>query len=105
MPAGEAHWELLLRARAVECQAYVVAAAQAGRHNDKRESFGHSLVVDPWGTIIARLDDPQATGIALADIDLPKLEAVRAKMPIASHREKGLCAYRPELVRGAAPQQ
>ena len=46
---GEAHWEVLLRARAIECQCYVIAAAQAGRHNDKRESYGHSLVIDPWG--------------------------------------------------------
>lgn len=59
---GAAHWELLLRARAVECQAYVIAAAQAGRHNEKRESYGHSLIVDPWGTVVGRLDDPLATG-------------------------------------------
>jgi len=60
--AGAAHWELLLRARAVECQAYVIAAAQAGKHNEKRESYGHSLIVDPWGVVVGRLDDPQATG-------------------------------------------
>ena len=47
--SGEAHWEILLRARAVECQSYVIAAAQAGRHNEKRESYGHSLIIDPWG--------------------------------------------------------
>jgi predicted amidohydrolase len=87
--AGAAHWEVLLRARAIETQCYVIAAAQAGQHNDKRESYGHSLIIDPWGAVIAKLDDPQATGIAVAEIDLSKLEAIRAKMPIAEHRAKG----------------
>jgi predicted amidohydrolase len=87
--AGEAHWELLLRARAVETQCYVVAAAQAGRHNAKRESYGHSLVIDPWGRIIARLADPLATGIATAEIDLQYLGSVRQRMPIQVHREQG----------------
>jgi predicted amidohydrolase len=54
--------EILLRARAIECQAYVVAAAQAGKHNEKRESYGHALIVDPWGEVVARLEDPLATG-------------------------------------------
>lgn len=86
---GAAHWELLLRARAVECQAYVIAAAQAGKHNEKRESYGHSLIVDPWGVVVGRLDDPQATGIAVAELDFDALEAVRQKMPIEQHRLKG----------------
>lgn len=60
--AGAAHWEVLLRARAIECQAYVIAAAQAGRHNDKRESYGHALIISPWGEVVGALDDPQATG-------------------------------------------
>eukprot|EP00878_Enallax_costatus_P020752 GHUV01021944.1.p1 GENE.GHUV01021944.1~~GHUV01021944.1.p1 ORF type:complete len:139 (+),score=34.46 GHUV01021944.1:322-738(+) len=93
--AGAAHWEILLRARAVECQCYVIAAAQAGVHNSKRESYGHSLIIDPWGTVIARLEDPQQTGIAVADIDLDKLDAVRQKMPIQQHRAKGR-----ELLKG-----
>jgi predicted amidohydrolase len=59
---GAAHWEVLLRARAIECQAYVIAAAQAGVHNEKRASYGHSIIVDPWGVVVARLDDPHATG-------------------------------------------
>jgi predicted amidohydrolase len=143
--AGAAHWELLLRARAVECQAYVIAAAQAGKHNEKRESYGHSLLVDPWGTVVGRLDDPLSTGvwwvikhtwvvccvpydlvavsfpghscvstaayeqqqmsaatpcrqtllvlcctgIAVVDLDFQALEAVRHKMPISQHRERG----------------
>lgn len=59
---GAAHWEILLRARAIECQSYVIAAAQAGVHNERRESYGHALIVDPWGEVIGRLEDPVATG-------------------------------------------
>ncbi|EFJ42479.1 hypothetical protein VOLCADRAFT_66991 [Volvox carteri f. nagariensis] len=90
---GAAHWEVLLRARAIECQSYVVAAAQAGRHNARRESYGHALVVDPWGTVVARLSDPRVTGIAVADVDLGHLGRVREKMPCQLHREKGRTAY------------
>ena len=86
---GEAHWELLLRARAVETQCYVIAAAQAGRHNEKRESYGHSLIIDPWGRVIGTLDDPLATGIAVAEIDMQQLAGVRERMPIRAHREQG----------------
>lgn len=57
VPTGKAHWEVLLRARAIEAQCYVVAAAQAGRHNEKRESYGHSLIVDPWGKVLADAGD------------------------------------------------
>lgn len=87
--AGKAHWELLLRARAVECQCYVIAAAQAGKHNEKRESYGHSIIIDPWGEVIGKLEDPIATGIATADIDLAYLETVRTRMPISNHRQLG----------------
>ncbi|KAI8464753.1 MAG: carbon-nitrogen hydrolase [Monoraphidium minutum] len=91
---GAAHWEVLLRARAIECQAYVIAAAQAGRHNDKRESYGHSLVIDPWGDVVARFEpDPLATGIITADIDLGLLRRVREKMPIQEHRLTGRRHY------------
>jgi len=92
-PTGEAHWEVLLRARAIECQTYVIAAAQAGRHNEKRESYGHALIIDPWGRVVARLADPSATGIAVAEIDLNQIAAIRTKMPIREHREKGHKAY------------
>lgn len=84
---GQAHWELLLRARAIETQCYVIAAAQAGKHNDKRESYGDSLIIDPWGTIIGRLPDRLSTGIAVADIDFSLIDSVRAKMPISQHRK------------------
>jgi predicted amidohydrolase len=66
--AGKAHWEVLLRARAIECQCFVIAAAQAGVHNEKRESYGHALIIDPWGEVIGRLEDPQETGECLSQL-------------------------------------
>ncbi|GAA0161799.1 hypothetical protein Leryth_008653 [Lithospermum erythrorhizon] len=84
---GQAHWEILLRARAIETQCYVIAAAQAGKHNDKRESYGDTLIIDPWGTIVGRLPDRLSTGIAVADIDFSLIDSVRAKMPISMHRK------------------
>lgn len=84
---GQAHWETLLRARAVETQCYVVAAAQAGKHNQKRESYGDSMIIDPWGQIVGRLPDRLCTGIAVADIDFSLIESVRTKMPIAEQRQ------------------
>ena len=90
VPTGKAHWEVLLKARAIETQTYVIAAAQAGEHNKKRHSFGHSLIVDPWGEVIARLEDgDRGVGIAVADIDLDKVSDVRQRMPVAQHRELG----------------
>ncbi|KAL6774295.1 hypothetical protein ACKKBG_A24455 [Auxenochlorella protothecoides x Auxenochlorella symbiontica] len=89
VPTGKAHWEILLRARAIETQSYVIAAAQAGQHNEKRVSYGHSLVVDPWGTVCGRLQDGTATGIALADIDLSAADDIKARMPVGLHRRKG----------------
>ncbi len=77
---GEAHWHVLLRARAIENGAYVVAAAQGGVHEDGRETFGHSLIVDPWGRVVAEVDD-DAPGIALAEIDVAEVAAARAKIP------------------------
>ncbi|XP_020085651.1 nitrilase-like protein 2 [Ananas comosus] len=88
---GEAHWEILLCARAIETQCYVVAAAQAGKHNEKRETYGDSLIIDPWGTIVARLPDRLSTGFAVADIDLSKIDAVRTRMPISMHRRFDIC--------------
>ncbi|KAG4395570.1 hypothetical protein GLYMA_20G243067v4 [Glycine max] len=84
---GEAHWEILLRARVIETQCYVIAAAQAGKHNDKRESYGNTLIIDPWGTIVGRLPDRLSTGIVVADIDLSFVDSVREKMPIAKQRK------------------
>ncbi|XP_044462727.1 deaminated glutathione amidase, chloroplastic/cytosolic [Mangifera indica] len=84
---GEAHWEILLRARAIETQCYVIAASQAGKHNDNRESYGDSLIIDPWGKVVGRLPDRLSTGIAIADIDFSLIDSVRSKMPIAKHRK------------------
>lgn len=81
---GKAHWETLLRARAIESQCYVAAAAQFGRHNARRESHGHAMIVDPWGTVVARCSD--GTGIAVADIDLNYLDDVRMRIPVMNHR-------------------
>ena len=77
---GKAHWEILLRARAIETQSYVVAAAQCGRHNAKRKSYGHAMIVDPWGNIIAQCSE--GTGIACAEIDLDYLNQVRKRIPV-----------------------
>lgn len=63
-----------------------MAAAQAGKHNEKRETYGHSLIIDPWGTIVAQLPDRLSTGIAVTDIDASRIDAVRTKMPISEHK-------------------
>jgi predicted amidohydrolase len=84
VPTGQAHWHVLLRARAIESQAFLVAAAQGGQHEDGRETFGHSLVVDPWGVIL--LDQGDNNGVAFADIDLGRIAEVRAQVPALSHR-------------------
>jgi deaminated glutathione amidase len=81
---GAAHWEVLLRARAVENGCFVVAPDQVGEHLPGRECFGHSLIVDPWGTVLARLDD--GVGICVADLDLRRLNEVRAQIPSLDHR-------------------
>jgi len=81
---GAAHWEVLIRARAIENQCYVLAANHGGVHNAKRETFGHSMIVDPWGRVLAQVD--KGEGFAVAEIDLVGLHALRAKMPVQSHR-------------------
>ncbi|XP_044127961.1 deaminated glutathione amidase [Bufo gargarizans] len=85
---GLAHWEVLLRARAIENQCYVVAAAQTGAHNQRRTSFGHAMVVDPWGAVIAQCTE--GTGTCYAEIDLLYLQQVRREMPVRSHRRPDL---------------
>ncbi|HEX8414720.1 MAG TPA: carbon-nitrogen hydrolase family protein [Sphingomicrobium sp.] len=83
-PTGQAHWEVLLRARAIEAGAYVIAAAQTGDHADGRSTYGHSLVIDPWGGIV--LDMGEAPGIGFADVDLANVSDVRARIPALQHR-------------------
>jgi predicted amidohydrolase len=77
---GEAHWHVLQRARAIENGAFVIAAAQGGRHEDGRETYGHSLIVDPWGRIVAEADHDEP-GVVMAEIDLAHSEATRGKIP------------------------
>ncbi|XP_078276530.1 deaminated glutathione amidase isoform X2 [Rhinoraja longicauda] len=85
---GTAHWEPLLRSRAIETQCYVVAAAQTGRHNAQRWSFGHAMVVDPWGCVVAQCR--QGPGLCCAEIDLDYLRQVRRQMPLPQHRRQDL---------------
>ena len=81
---GRAHWELLLRARAVENQCYVVVAAQGGEHESGRRTFGHSMIVDPWGEVLAVL--PEGEGVVVADLDGARLQSVRTRLPALKHR-------------------
>ena len=80
VPTGEAHWEVLLRARAIETGAWVIAAAQAGRHQNGRSTWGHSMIGDPWGKVVAELDG-DGPGIAIADVDLKAVGEARGKVP------------------------
>lgn len=85
MPStGAAHWHVLLRARAIEAQVYVGAAAQVGVHNGIRSSYGHALIVDPWGTVLA--DAEQQSGVVVADLDPRMIADVRTRIPVLQHR-------------------
>ena len=84
VPTGSAHWHLLTRARAVENFSYVMGACQGGTHESGRQTYGHSLIVDPWGTIIAEQQENQP-GVITADIDLDFLRKIRASIPIEKH--------------------
>ncbi|MDC8770349.1 carbon-nitrogen hydrolase family protein [Roseateles albus] len=81
---GQAHWELLLRARAVENQAYVIAPAQGGLHQNGRRTWGHTMIIDPWGEVLACL--PEGEGVVLAELDMARLAAVRRQLPALQHR-------------------
>ncbi|MBY0304419.1 MAG: carbon-nitrogen hydrolase family protein [Sphingomonas sp.] len=83
-PTGEAHWHILLRARAIEAGAFVIAAAQTGVHADGRATYGHSLVIDPWGEVL--LDMGDAAGLGFAEIDPHRVDDVRARVPVIAHR-------------------
>lgn len=80
VPTGEAHWEVLLRARAIETGSWVIAAAQAGQHQNGRATWGHSMIIDPWGRIVTQLGG-EGPGVALADIDLAAVAEARGKVP------------------------
>lgn len=86
-PTGAAHWHVMLRARAIEAQAFVIAAAQVGKHQDGRETYGHSLVVDPWGEVLLDMGG-EGPGLGFCDIDLSRIAEVRAQVPsLANARE------------------
>jgi nitrilase len=85
---GRAHWELLLRARAVENQCYVIAPAQGGVHENGRRTWGHSMIVDPWGEVLTQRDE--GAGVVLAELDRTRIDAVRRQLPALSHRRASL---------------
>ena len=84
VPTGRAHWHVLLRARAIEAGAFVVAAAQTGRHADGRETYGHSLAVDPWGEVL--LDMGERPGVAVIELDPARVTETRGRIPVLRHR-------------------
>jgi predicted amidohydrolase len=84
MHTGRDHWEVLLRARAIENQCYVVAAGQIGDHEPGRTCFGRSMIIDPWGTVLAQA--PDTVGIVTADLDLDRLERIRTELPSLANR-------------------
>ncbi|MDQ4088352.1 MAG: carbon-nitrogen hydrolase family protein [Pseudomonadota bacterium] len=85
VPTGEAHWHVLLRARAIEAAAFVIAAAQVGRHEDGRTTYGHSLVVDPWGRVLLDMGG-EGPGLGFGELDLHSVEEVRERLPAIWHR-------------------
>ncbi|MGE6793333.1 Predicted amidohydrolase [Pseudomonas guineae] len=91
---GEAHWQVLTRARAIETQCYVLAAGQGGTHPGGRETFGHSAIVDPWGQVLGEL--PQGPGVVLAERDATEQAAIRQRMPVVRHK-RFFAAAEPRL--------
>jgi predicted amidohydrolase len=83
VPTGKAHWVILLRSRAIETQTYVIAAAQIGAHNEKRTSYGHSMVIDPWGKVLLDMTgEGNEAQIDVVDIDLKYQETIKNQMPL-----------------------
>lgn len=93
VPTGQAHWHVLLRARAIESACFVVAAAQTGTHQDGRSTYGHSLVIDPWGDVL--LDMGEEPGLGFADLDLARIAEVRNRVPVIANRRPVAEATRP----------
>jgi predicted amidohydrolase len=95
VPTGRAHWHVLLRARAIETGSFVLAAAQGGRHESGRETYGHSLIVSPWGEVLAEAGTEP--GIVIADIDLAQADLARARIPALVHdRPMSLTVLKPD---------
>ncbi len=93
VPTGQAHWHVLLRARAIESACFVVAAAQTGTHEDGRSTYGHSLVIDPWGEVL--LDMGEAPGLGFADLSLERIADVRSRVPVIANRRPVAEAMQP----------
>ncbi|MBO9462058.1 carbon-nitrogen hydrolase family protein [Labrenzia sp. R5_0] len=89
---GQAHWHVLQRSRAIENGAYVISAAQGGTHEDGRETYGHSLIIDPWGAVIAEIDNDDP-GYALAEIDTQKVADARARIPAIANERDFVCCH------------
>jgi len=85
VPSGEAHWHVLLRARAIESSAFVIATGQVGQHEDGRRTYGHSLVIDPWGTVL--LDAGDKPGLHFAELPLERIADIRGRIPSLRHRK------------------
>ncbi|PCJ97488.1 MAG: amidohydrolase [Zetaproteobacteria bacterium] len=83
VPTGQAHWEVLLRARAIETGSYVLASGQVGDHEGGRKTYGHSMIIDPWGHVIAQIDDDE--GVILADLDIEAVNKARSSIPALKH--------------------
>jgi predicted amidohydrolase len=86
-PTGKDHWHVMLRARAIEASAFVIAAAQVGSHEDGRKTYGHSLVVDPWGDVLLDMGGEE-TGLGFCDIDLGRIQEVRSQLPSLANRRE-----------------
>ena len=81
---GKDHWHVLIKARAIENVSWVIAPAQTGRHNERRQSYGHACIVDPWGSVLADAGDRE--GVAVADLDMAVQDRVRRELPALDHR-------------------
>lgn len=86
VPTGSAHWAVLLRARAIESLCFVVAAAQSGSHPGDRQTYGHSMIIGPWGDVLAEL--PDGPGVVVAELELSELEQLRERFPALMHRRQ-----------------
>src|SRR4051795_2785892 len=94
---GEAHWEILIRARAIENQVFMVAAGQTGLHPENKESYGNSMIIDPWGEVIARVSD-NGPGYCVADLDFDRQQEVRDKIPSLANRQASAYVWPEEAV-------
>jgi predicted amidohydrolase len=102
VPTGEAHWHVLMRARAIEAGAFVIAAAQVGTHQDGRATYGHSLVVDPWGKVLLDMGG-DAPGLGFAALDLAAVEEVRGRLPAIRHRRPIPAPERAGIIGSPCP--